>query len=483
MLVQVLPAHELSDGETSPYGALSAFAIDPIYVDVEAVTDLSSLPRAEVLGADGERELARVRALPSVDYAAVRALKRTVLRAAFRAFVERELSHASSERAENFAAFAARESAWLQDHALYMALRYSHAGYGWSTWPERERDRAAEVVAVVRDDVRAMASRGALGLAVLEQMYVQWIVHEQWVEARRQLAALGVVLMGDMPFIVGGESADVWSHRDQFRTDVSLGAPPDDFSADGQSWGLPAYDWNAMDRDGLAWLRMRARHTATLFDRFRIDHVVGFFRQWVRRGTEAGEFDPAHEGAQQVRGEKVLMAMMEAAGPQAVIAEDLGVIPPFVRETMSRLGLPGYKVLPWERDEHSNLRDPRGFPECSVATWSTHDTSPITRWWHEFEPWERERVASMAGFSLDADAETRELALLRVLFSARSQLCLVLIQELLGDRSRINTPGTVNGDNWTWRLPRPIEDLAKDTGVQERFAKIRQLAVDSGRTA
>jgi 4-alpha-glucanotransferase len=311
-------------------------------------------------------------------------------------------------------------------------------------------------------------------------MYLQWLAHEQWADARAKLAGLGIALMGDMPFIVGGESADVWAHRDQFRTDVSLGAPPDDFAKDGQSWGLPVYDWTAMDADGLSWLVTRARHAAKLFDRFRIDHLVGFFRQWVRKYGEPGYFVPAHESEQRARGEKVLTAIRDAVGPGTVIAEDLGDVPAFVRETMARLGLPGYKVLPWERDDFVP-RDPRSFPELSVATWSTHDTAPITSWWDAFEPWERERLAALDGFPLDLPVPERELALLKLLFSARSSLTLVLVNELIGDTSRINLPGTVNDQNWTWRLPRPIEDLATDPALYERFSKIRELAQAAGR--
>lgn len=475
-LVQVLPAHELSAGETSPYGALSAFALDPIYIDVAAIPELDGGAIAACLGAGGLTELERVRNAPAVDYEAVRMLKARAFAEAFRRFRTSELAAGTSARAASFLAFVEREAVWLRDHALYTALRASHGGYGWSTWPAPERDRASEVLVLAT----ACQDDGGIGTRVLEQMYLQWLAHEQWQAARAKLRTLGVALMGDLPFIVGSESADVWSHRDQFRTDVSLGAPPDDFSADGQSWGLPVYDWGAMDRDDLAWLRMRARHAAALFDRFRIDHVVGFFRQWVRKESAPGAFLPAEEQDQRARGEKVLRAMLEAAGPGAVIAEDLGVIPPFVRETMTRLGLPGYRVLPWEKDERFMPRDPRGFPELSVATWSTHDTAPITAWWADLEPWERERLAALDKIPLDLPDEARELALLKLLFSARSELTLVLVSELLGDKSRINTPGTVSDQNWTWRLPRPIEDLREDPKIRERFAAIRAL-VDGAR--
>jgi 4-alpha-glucanotransferase len=481
-LLQVLPTHELAEGETSPYGALSAFALDPIYITVEAVPEVDAELVKEALGEGGLAELERARAASTVDYRTVRALKRKALRAAFTRFRERELSQKTA-RANALFAFVDHEAAWLRDHALYAALRAAHGGYGWSTWPAHERDRSPEILALAtspRDD-------GALGTQVLEEMYLQWLAHEQWRAARGELKRAGILLMGDMPFIVGGESADVWAHRDQFQTDVSLGAPPDDFSADGQSWGLPAYRWSSMDQDDLGWLRARAAHSAELFDRFRIDHVVGFFRQWIKKNeTNDGErprghFDPEHEGEQRARGEKVLRAMLEAAGRGAVIAEDLGVIPPFVRETMTRLELPGYKVLPWERGDDQIPRDPRGFPELSVATWSTHDTLPITQWWYELADWERERLARLDGMPLDLPEYERELALIKLLFSSRSHLTLLLAQEVLGDKTRINLPGSVTEHNWTWRLPRPIEELQQDSNVAARLEAIRRLAVDANR--
>ncbi|MBX3233931.1 MAG: 4-alpha-glucanotransferase [Labilithrix sp.] len=472
-LLQVLPTHELAEGETSPYGALSAFALDPIFIDVESVPDADVQLGRQVLGDDGVNALMHVRAAKSVDYGVVRTLKRKVLAAAAARFREA----AQGERTKAFDAFVERERSWLHDHALYAAIRRAHDGYGWTTWPANERDRAPEVLAAAI----APKEHGDLGARVLEEMYLQWIAHEQWFAARKKLHELGVVLMGDMPFIIGSESSDIWAHREQFRTDVSLGAPPDDFSADGQSWGLPAYDWSAMDKDGLAWLRARAKHEAELFDRFRIDHVIGFFRQWLTPPGEKGAFDPTEEPAQQARGEKVLRAMIEAAGPGTVIAENLGVIPDWAREIMARLELPGYKVLPWERDEDFIPRDVKAFPELSVSTWSTHDTWPITEWWYRLEDWERERIAKQADVPLDTPEKDRELALVRLLFSSRSNLTLLLAQEVLGDKTRINLPGHVGPENWTWRLDRPLEELAADPAVNARLAAIKTLAQGSGR--
>jgi 4-alpha-glucanotransferase len=295
-------------------------------------------------------------------------------------------------------------------------------------------------------------------------------------------------LMRDLPFIVGAESADVWSHASQFQLHIALGAPPDDFSAEGQDWGLPAYDWLAMEADELAWIRARTRHAARLYDRFRLDHVVGYFRQWVKRkdGLDRGRFDPDGSEAQRARGKRVLGATIEELAryddvdPPRAIAEDLGVIPPFARELLGELGMPGYRVLPWEKQD-GRLRDPRGFPKNSVASWSTHDTPPILAWWDELPEADRAQFTIAAQIVPSMDEGARSLALLRHLYGSTSDLALVLVQELLGTRERINTPATVGPHNWTWRLPRPIEDLERDADLAVRFEAIRRLVEASGR--
>ena len=393
-LLQILPPYELAAGETSPYGARTAFGLDPIYITVEQIADLDRGAIDEALGAEGRRDLDRLRAAKGVDYASARALKMRVLRHAFDRFHSREWKKGTA-RAGELAAWIERERAWSEDLALYVALRDSHGGWGWDKWPNEERHRVPHVLGRARE---------TLVTPILEHHYMQWIAQTQWMRAREEMQALGVELMGDLPFVVCGESADVWARAWQFRRDVSLGAPPDGFTPEGQDWGLPAYDWAAMDEDDLKWLRARTRHAARLYDRFRLDHVVGYFRMYVRKPGERGYFVPDGDATQRAHGERVLRAMIEEAAKgnghtAQVIAEDLGVIPPFVRETLRALEVPGYKVIPWEKDEGPNggtFRDPSKFSEASVATWSTHDTAPLTAWWSEFTGPEKEQLDALA---------------------------------------------------------------------------------------
>jgi 4-alpha-glucanotransferase len=478
-LLQILPPHELSDGETSPYGALTAFGIDPIYIDVDALDDLDVSAIDETLGTSGRADLERVRAAPRVDYRTVRRLKLSVLHTAFERFYAREWQ-VHSPRAQALAAFIERERAWLDDFSLYTTLRELHGGWGWTSWPTDEKERSIAVMA----HARAEHAR-----RILETSYVQWLALEQWDQAREKMRALGVELMGDLPFVVGSESADVWSHSSQFQLRLSLGAPPDDYAADGQDWGLPPFDWLAMENDELAWLRSRIRHAARLYDRFRLDHVIGFFRQWVKLRNvpgARGRFDPQDADAQLARGSRVLALMASevtktrGVEPPRIIAEDLGVIPPFARASLRELGLPGYRVLPWEGDG-AGFRDPSTYPTNSVASWSTHDTAPITSWWNELPPAHRKELGDRAGLLPQFTDDERSLVLLHELYSASSDLTLVLAQELLGVGDRINTPGTVGEQNWTWRLPAAIEDLDKDPRLSARFDAVRALLVATGR--
>ncbi len=461
-MLQLLPTYTLAGGERSPYGACTAFGLDPVYVTIDAIADLDANEIAKLVSGD---QLARVRNSSVVLYDDVRNLKAHAIGRAFELFYEREWLR-STPRAGELRAFIARESAWLDDYALYMALREIHERAGWQSWPAKDRDRDAQEMRRVEE----LHSKRLLAVK-----YAQWIAFDQWAKARIEVNRIGVELMGDLPFIVGAESADVWSHPREFERETSLGVPPDGFDPNGQDWGLPSYNWRAMDANGLEWLRDRTAHAARLYDRFRLDHVVGYFRMWLCRQGECGRFEPGDESAQNDRGRNVLGAMKEAAGKSELIAEDLGVIPQFVRDAMNEFGMPGYRVLPWERDAHG-LRDPRQFPALSVATWSTHDTPPITAWWGDLQPYEREEFARIGGFSPDIAGEARDNALLSLLFQSGSSLALVQAQELLGEKTRINTPGTVSDNNWAYRLPEPIESLMADKARSGRFEQIAALA-------
>jgi len=470
-VLQLLPIFETSAGERSPYAALTSFALDPIYLSLDAVEDFVAAGGEAALGA----ALEPARAGGDLDYDAVRAVKRRALELAFARFLATEWAGRSA-RALAFRRFRAAEAAWLDDHALFRALREARGGRAWSAWerPLRRRHPAA------------LARAGAaLGRARSFHVYVQWLAVEQWAAARREAAALGVRVMGDLAFVVAGDSADVWARQDEFTRDASLGAPPDAFDARGQHWGLPVCRWEVMAGGGYAWLGARVARAAALFDGVRLDHVVGFYRQYLIPAAGSGHFVPAEEAEQLALGERLLGVIRAAAGPAAVTGEDLGAVPDFVRRSLGRLGIPGYRVLRWE-DDAGVFRDPLDFPPLSVATSGTHDTSSLATWWEEELGAEgRQALAAVPAFRALAGAAAGftpavHEALLDGLYAAGSALVVLPFPDAYGGRERINVPGTAGPPNWGYRLPWTVDDLAGDSGGALR-ARLRSLAARHGR--
>ncbi len=470
--LQVLPVFEMPRGESSPYGALSAFAIDPVYLRLADINEVDDALIRCALGAEGLDALVRAKDATRVDYVAVRDLKEKVLDAAFVRFIENDWA-LEGDSARELLAFASREAHWLEDYALFMALRAQHGECSWTEWPAGVRDR----------DPRALAqARLVHARAMLKRAWVQMHAAKQWDAMRAELAREGMVLMGDLPFVVTRDSADVWSHGGEFHLHLSLGAPPDALSAEGQDWGLPPYNMPRMAESNWQWMRSRTRRMAQLFDAFRVDHLVGYFRQWVREleGDRRGYFDNEGDEAQARRGRELVDLFVHEASPSKVIAEDLGIIPQFVRDTLAQTNTPGYKVLPWEQ-EHGQFRDPGSFPEVSVATWSTHDTQPITAWFGDLQPWEQAQLREKMALAEDATNDEKMVKWLTWLYGARSELALTLVQELVDLPERINTPGTVGPDNWTLRLPWSIETALVDSVLGARFDRIKGLVSDAAR--
>ena len=258
-----------------------------------------------------------------------------------------------------------------------MTFRAIHAAHDERAWWDWTPALAFANPAAVRD------ASTALGEERRYRAYLQWIAEGQW---RASRAAARVRVFGDLPFMVSGDSPDVWTRRQEFILDATVGVPPDAFSDSGQDWGLPPWRWTALQATGFQWIRARARRTAALFDGVRIDHLVGLYRVYVRPTDETlpKVFAPPDERTQSLLG-ATLLGIYLASGVE-VVAEDLGTVPDFVRWSMARLGVPGFKVLRWERawrEAGEPLLDPAGYPELSVALSGTHDTEAMTEWWAE----------------------------------------------------------------------------------------------------
>ena len=482
--LQLLPINEMPPGMASPYSALSAMAIDPQFITLDLVEDFVELGGEEALEPELRARLDVMRMSPRIDYAEVRALKHIVLRRAFERF--RNIEWASStHRGSACRAYIAEQGWWLDDYALFRALHARYEERAWTDWPAPLRDRVPEALETARRE---------LADDLLYRQYLQWIAGDQWGNARD--AAGDVALLGDLPFMVSGDSADVWARQDEFRMDASVGVPPDAFSETGQDWGLPVYRWDVLAARDFDWLRNRARRNADLFDGYRVDHLVGFYRTYFRpHAGGAPQFTPAEQPAQIALGERVLGVLREPGAE--IIAEDLGVVPDFVRDSLVRLCVPGYKVFRWERDweaEHQPFKDPLEYPATAVATSGTHDTEPMIVWWESAPREEREAalaIPSVRSRLTDEDI-SRALespglphaiheALIETLYASGADILILPIQDIFGWRDRINQPATVGDSNWTWRLPWPTDRLPTEPAAIAVADQLKEWSTRYGR--
>ena len=454
-VVQILPINEMPPIESSPYSAMTAMALDPIYLTMANVPDFAGIGAELVLDGAEQAELRRLRASPRIEYGAIRRLKEKWLRRGFDRFLKLEVSR-GSPRAARFDAFAASQSWWLDEYVLFRSLHSLHDEQAWKDWPEP----------LARADAAAIAAiRPSLEIEMRYRSYLQWLAAEQWAEAKR--LSWPVKVFGDLPFMISADSPDVWARQDEFRFDATIGTPPDAFSETGQDWGLPPWRAAVMASNGFTWMRARARRYGDLYDGFRIDHLVGLYRTYVRPVDKSSQafFDPGDEPSQIALGETLVGIFAAADSAPVLIAEDLGTIPPFVRESMARLDLPGLKVLRWEKHwdrEGQPPIDPAEFPERSVATTGTHDIEPLAS-------------------TPDGATEEQRSAVLQSLLSAGSALTLIPLQDVFGWTDRINTPAVVDDINWTWRVKWPVDSWLDPGEAVERADYLRAWTRAAGR--
>jgi len=474
----LLPIGTMPPGETSPYSAASAMAIDPTYVALDEVPDFERAGGREALSVEAIQRLELVSRSPTVRYEDVRPLKREALERCFDAFATEEWDRHTARAAE-FATYIARQRWWLEDYALHQALCEEQPSRRWRDWAEPLRCRGLAAL----DEAGRRLSR-----EILRQQYWQWIAESQWQDTRLEARRHGVSILGDLAFVTGGDSTEVWVHQHEFDFDVSVGAPPDAFAADGQDWNLPCYRWDVLAASDYDWFRRRIRRMAALYDGVRIDHVVGLYRTYARPRDGQPYFTPATEHEQVVQGEAVLRLFLDS--PLHVVAEDLGTVPDFVRQSLSRLGIAGCRVLRWERRWHEAGRpfiDPATYRATSMAMSGTHDTETMASWWHQAPADDRRALLALPflrrfGFQPVTPWSTAVRdALLEQLYRAGSDDLVLPIQDVFGWADRINTPGTISGLNWRWRLPWPVDALTNLPEPSERAATCARLARDTGR--
>ncbi|MBL8202284.1 MAG: 4-alpha-glucanotransferase [Chromatiales bacterium] len=420
-LWQMLPVGPVGES-LSPYQMSSAFAGNPRLIDPGSAPVDSWLPAGQ--GAGGGSWEAR----------------RALLHEAWLGFC----SGANPRERAAFEEYWRGQRSWLLPFALFREARRRHGEAGWWTWPAAVRHRQPDAMA-------ALLKEAAAGIR--EIAFEQWVFDRQWRALRARAGQHGIELLGDLPIYVDLDSADVWWHRRLFRVDADgrpeavAGVPPDYFSAEGQLWGNPLYDWEAMRADGFRWWVDRVRAQLRWFDWLRIDHFRGLEAYWQVPGGAGSARDGSWQPAP---GAELLHALGTACGGQPFLAEDLGTITPEVHALRRRFGLPGMLIAQFAFDGSAdNPYLPANQIADAVIYSGTHDNDTVVGWYRSLEPGAREYVHRV----LRAGADDMPGALLRSVWQSRAEVAIFPLQDLLalGPEARMNTPGTLTG-NWTWRF-------------------------------
>jgi 4-alpha-glucanotransferase len=464
-LWQVLPLGPTGYGD-SPYQCFSAFAGNPLLVSLD------------VLEAEGllmPADLADTPAFPEheVDYGPVIDFKRSALGRAFARFRE----NADQIERDAFQAFCQEQAAWLDDFALFMAVKAAHGGVSWTEW-DRE-------IAARRPEALERWRREKAG-EIEATKFTQHRFFRQWGEVRRHCHARHTKIMGDVPIFVAHDSADVWAHPELFQLDDTgrptavAGVPPDYFSATGQLWGNPLYRWDEMARTGYSWWIDRFRSTLSLVDLVRLDHFRGFEAYW-----EIPASAPTAATGQWVKGPGAALfeALRSALGPLPIVAENLGVITPEVEALRERCGFPGMAILQFAfgGDPQGSTFIPHNYSRDRVVYTGTHDNDTVVGWWtsgvgdstRTMEEVEAER--DYARRYTHSDGREIHWDFVRTLLGSVAELAIVPLQDVLGlgSEARMNVPARPSG-NWRWRF-------TAGALTPEIRGRLREITEDYGR--
>ena len=444
---QILPIGPTGYGD-SPYQSFSAFAGNPYFIDYR------------LLAADGlltEAEIPAAQPVESIDYGALYNERPVVLKKA----ADRLLAAPSSA----YEAFCKEQGFWLEDYALFMAVKAEQGQAGLSDWPDELRCRESAAIA---------AAKERLADSIGYYKAVQFFFYTEWRALKAYANGKGIQLVGDIPIYVSPDSSDLWTHPELFQTDGKMhltqvaGCPPDAFAADGQLWGNPLYDWPAHKATGFAWWKGRMKHATSIYDVVRIDHFRGFESYY---SIPAGNKTAAGGHWEKGPDRDFINAMHEALGEGSIIAEDLGYLTPEVKSMLTASGYPGMKIMQFAFDSReSGNYLPHTYPRNSVVYTGTHDNVTTEGWRTNASA---EDVAYACRYLRCKPEDLTEAMICACLASVSDMAVIPLADWLhLGSEARINTPST-QGKNWQWRLASPLPEglaghIAQLTALYER---------------
>lgn len=454
---QVLPLNPTDTAfGNSPYHSLSAFAFSMLLISPEELVKDGLLEESDLASPPVGRE-------DRVDYDRVTAWKTPLLERACEAFLGRPREEAYDE-------FRVANAGWLDDFAAFVAFKGRFDGRPWTDWPPEIRDREPGAVGALRQ---------TLSKEIEKEKARQYLFFRQWSALRAHCRERGVRIIGDMPIYVDHDSADVWATPGIFKLDerkmpvAVAGVPPDYFSETGQLWGNPLYRWDVLKERKFDWWVRRMEHNLRLFDLVRVDHFRGLVGFWE---VPAGDRTAANGKWVGAPARDLFERLRRTFRPLPIIAEDLGIITPDVREVMDHFGFPGMKVLlfAFGEDDPSHPYLPHTYEKNCIVYTGTHDNNTARGWFErEAHPEERDRLARYVGRAVDASSVARELV--RLALMSVADLAVLPVQDLLGlgEEARMNKPSTIEG-NWEWRVPpggldrTPADRLAEMTRTAGR---------------
>ena len=448
---QILPLSPTGYGD-SPYQALSTFAGNYYLIDLDMLKQEGLITQEEIEVVDwGSRE-------DRVDFGKLYEHRTDLLKKAYDRFCD----HDALDQ------FINANSDWLEDYALFMAIKNALGGRDWQNW---------SVSLLMRLPAVLESYRRELNEDIRFQSFLQYQFFRQWDKLRQYANSKGIQIIGDVPIYVPLDSADVWANPQNFLLDAGrrpqsvAGCPPDSFSADGQRWGNPLYDWNAMKEDGFGWWICRLKAAARMYDVVRLDHFRGFESYWAIPAKEQTAINGCWEKGP---GVEFIQAVQKALPQLSFIAEDLGFVTPEVRALQEKSGYPGMKVMQFafdSREEGDYM--PHNYTENSVCYSGTHDNMPLKQWFEDASQADVKSAVDYLGLTTE---EGYIRGMIRGCMASVSKLCVVQLQDYLelGGEARMNCPGVLSSENWTWRA-------TADQITQTLAADIRKLTQQYGR--
>jgi 4-alpha-glucanotransferase len=458
-IIQILPVNDTGP-ESSPYSAISAFALNPIHLSLASLSGIEK--REDLLSLLSE--LQQLNQNQRVDYTVVHQKKDAFLHLYYQYFYAQESQSADFQ---NFV----QKNHWLKGYALFKTLKIIRQWQPWEKWPQEFLEPCPDTLERLFKEYEPQTSY---------HVFLQYLCFKQFSVVHAHAGKKGVFLKGDIPILISKESADVWLWRSLFNMDLTAGAPPDMYSKEGQNWQFPLYNWNEMDHQHYEWWQKRLEYAAHFYDIFRLDHIVGFFRIWAiplgRTGLD-GHFEPGDESIWINFGTKNLDNMLKYCH-MLPIGEDLGVVPPEVKASLRKLGICGTKVLRWERNWNTdksfiNVQD--YIPE-SMSTVSTHDSETVGQWWKN-QSAEAQDYARSKGWNYAQEITfDQRLTILKDCHHSGSLFHINLLNEYLAlipslvwpniEDERINDPAVWSNKNWTYRFKPAFEEIAENVQLE-----------------